>query len=95
MTCLFIQVHDFVNMTSEQRTELKVKLLLERFKVIVRSQVSEYNFDALTDNRIAGISKILYKMNIWQQFNLANQSFMSDWQILYWWMLLYFTCIRQ
>jgi len=28
--------------------------------------------------------KLLYKMNIWQQFNLANQSFLSDWQILYW-----------
>jgi len=28
-------------------------------------------------------------MNIWWQFNLANQSFMSDWRILYWRMLLY------
>jgi len=23
-------------------------------------------------------------MNIWQQFNLVNQSFLSDWWILYW-----------
>jgi len=23
-------------------------------------------------------------MNIWRQFNLENQSFLSDWQILYW-----------
>jgi len=30
-----------------------------------------------------------YKMNIWQQFNLANQSFLSDWWILCWRMLLY------
>jgi len=29
-------------------------------------------------------------MNIWQQFNLANQSFLSDWRILYWQTLLYF-----
>jgi len=28
-------------------------------------------------------------MNIWWQFNLANQSFLSDWQILYWRTLLY------
>jgi len=28
-------------------------------------------------------------MNIWRQFNLANQSFLSDWRILYWRMLLY------
>jgi len=28
-------------------------------------------------------------MNIWQQFNLANQSFLGDWQILYWRTLLY------
>jgi len=28
-------------------------------------------------------------MNIWQQFNLANQSFLSDWRILYWRTLLY------
>jgi len=28
-------------------------------------------------------------MNIWWQFNLVNQSFLSDWQILYWQMLLY------
>jgi len=28
-------------------------------------------------------------MNIWRQFNLANQSFLSDWQILYWRTLLY------
>ena len=25
-----------------------------------------------------------YKMNIWRQFNLANQSFLGDWLILYW-----------
>jgi len=25
-----------------------------------------------------GIIYILYKMNIWRQFNLANQSFLSD-----------------
>jgi len=25
-----------------------------------------------------------YKMNIWWQFNLVNQSFLSDWWILYW-----------
>jgi len=36
-----------------------------------------------------------YKMNIWQQFNLANQSFLSDWRILCWQTLLYFTCIGQ
>jgi len=30
---------------------------------------------------------IPHKMNIWQQFNLANQSFLSDWRILYWQML--------
>jgi len=36
----------------------------------------------------------MYKMNIWQQFNLANQSFLCDWWILYWRMLLYFTCIE-
>lgn len=35
------QVQEFVTMTSEQRTELKVQLLLERFKVIIRTQVSE------------------------------------------------------
>ena len=34
-----LQVHDFVTMTTEQRTELKVRLLLERFKVIIKSQV--------------------------------------------------------
>ena len=34
------QVHDFVAMTAEQRTELKVRLLLERFKVVIKSQVS-------------------------------------------------------
>ena len=39
--------------------------------------------------------RVLYKMNIWQNFNLANQYFLSDWQILYWQMLLYFTCIEQ
>jgi len=38
---------------------------------------------------------IPYKMNIWWQFNLANQSFLSDWWILYWQTLLYFTCIEQ
>jgi len=27
---------------------------------------------------------ILYKMNIWWQYNLVNQSFLGDWQILYW-----------
>jgi len=27
---------------------------------------------------------LLYKMNFWWQFNLVNQSFLSDWQILYW-----------
>jgi len=37
---------------------------------------------------------LLYnKKNIRRQFNLVNQSFLSDWQILYWRMLLYFTCI--
>jgi len=38
---------------------------------------------------------VLYKMNIWWQFNLVNQSFLSDWWILYWRMLLYYTCIGQ
>jgi len=28
-------------------------------------------------------------MNIWQQFNLVYQSFLSDWCILYWQTLLY------
>jgi len=32
---------------------------------------------------------IPYKMNIWRQFNLANESFLSDWWILYWQTLLY------
>jgi len=32
---------------------------------------------------------IPYKMNIWRQFNLVNQSFLSDWRILYWQKLLY------
>jgi len=34
-------------------------------------------------------------MNIWQEFNLANQTFLSDWQILYWQALLYFNNIKQ
>jgi len=28
-------------------------------------------------------------MNIWRQFNLANQSFLGDWWILYWRTLLH------
>ena len=34
-----LQIHDFVGMTTEQRTELKVRLLLERYKVVFKSQV--------------------------------------------------------
>jgi len=34
-------------------------------------------------------------MNIWRQLNLANQYFLSDWRILYWQILLSFTCIEQ
>ena len=34
-----LQIHDFVVMTTEQRTELKVRLLLERYKVVIKSQV--------------------------------------------------------
>jgi len=41
-------------------------------------------------NKAYKILQIPYKMNIWQQFNLANQSFLSDWWILYWRMLLYY-----
>jgi len=29
-------------------------------------------------------------MNIWQQFNLANQLFLSDWQILYWQTIVFY-----
>jgi len=38
---------------------------------------------------------IPYDMNIWRQFNLANQSFLSDRWILHWQMLLYFTGIEE
>jgi len=30
---------------------------------------------------------VLCKMKIWQEFNFVNQSFLHDWQILYWRML--------
>jgi len=38
-----------------------------------------YTLAALTK-----LDYIPYKMNICRQFNLANQSFLSDWQILHW-----------
>ena len=37
-----LQVNDLLGMMTEQRTELKVRLLLERFKVVLKSQVYMY-----------------------------------------------------
>ena len=36
---LALQVHEFITLNVERRTEMKARLLLERFKVVVRSQV--------------------------------------------------------
>jgi len=50
----------------------------------IKAAIPILSYYYLNDTR-----RIRYEMNIWRQFNLTNQSFLSDWRILYWRMLLY------
>jgi len=64
-------------------------------KVLIAAFISGSSITVLSHyQQISPTSILLYNMNILQQFNLANQSFLSDWRILYWQMLLYFTFIK-
>jgi len=74
-----------------------VQLLLDygADATIIDKKVSATVYWAVARRIFAKQKRIPYNMNTWQQFNLVNQSFLSDWWILYWQLLLYSTCIRQ